>query len=389
MGRAWVKRGRVAARLGLATGVLVWGAAAALAGDSDGARKDTATGAVWFAVSDDADYEDQLSRVDPLDADPATNEEIVGKTGAMSIEALALQPGTGVLFAADAGRLGTVDPVTGRFSRKEAPIGSGEGADGKVEFDDIDGLTFDPETGDLYGIQRRDDDPDLLLRLDPGTGAHRPGAFADGADYAVVEPVRGLADVGDIAVSGGVLYAVANVYHQGGDRLVRVDETTGDTTEVGDVGADDVQGLCAAPDGSLHASTGDGSDDGIGVWDIDRDTGTASNHRPLDASNDYEGLACGVPGPAPTVSEPAPRTAPKPIAAPAPKPPAARPGAVAASPAPAPAPEVLGVAIEQVPELPRTGPGRTLALGAGAALAVGGLAIMGGKRRASTTEQHP
>lgn len=248
-----------------------------------------------FVVADGSAYEvdggseDLLTRVDRLDPDPATNETDVGSgTGSFFIEAIAFQPATGALFAADAGVLGTLDLDTGRFTEL-GEVGTGSGELGRVELDDIDGLTFDPATGFLYGTARRSGE-DLLLRLDPATGAVVEGAVG-GADYGVVAGVEGLRDIDDIAIdpSDGQMYAVANDDGRD-DRLVRIDKATGAATDIGPMQAEDVEGLGFAGDqligttGKVHGREG--------LWDVDKSTGAADNRRPLDNGQDYEAFDC-------------------------------------------------------------------------------------------------
>jgi hypothetical protein len=278
------------------------------------AEAQTAGIEVCYTVSDstaeakDGDAEDVLHRVVRADADPATNEMDIGSgTGTFFIEAIAFQPGTEVLFATDAGMLGTLDLVTGRFNPVGSGVGRGSGAHGSVELDDIDGLTFDPTNGDLYGSHRSSRDRDLLLRIDPATGAFVPGAFG-GDDYVVVEGLGGLEDIDDLAIdpTDGQMYAIANNDGRG-DHLVKLDKATGATTDVGPLGEGDMEGLSFAPDGQLIGTTGKVSGNEA-IWDLDKATGSAGNRRPLDNAEDYEGLSCLV-SPLPAPPAPAPDTA--------------------------------------------------------------------------------
>ncbi|MEX2555926.1 MAG: hypothetical protein WEB06_09860 [Actinomycetota bacterium] len=250
-------------------------------GGSDG------TGSDQFA-------EDLLTRIHPDDPDPETNETSIGTgTGTFSIETAAFQPGSDVLFAVDAGRLGTLDIESGEFSARPSPLGTGSGANGTIDFEDVDGLTFDPDTGTLYGSQRvRTEDPDVLLIIDPDTGAHVPDAFGTGVDYLPVTPLPFETKIDDLAIdTDGTLYAITN---QGGhgDRLVTIDRETGVLSDVGATGEDDVEGLTFAPDGGLLGVTGKEGFQGGALWDIDTTMGKASNPRPLDNGGDYESIAC-------------------------------------------------------------------------------------------------
>ena len=253
--------------------------------------------------------QDLLTRIDPDDADPATNETTIGTgTGTFRVEAAAFQPGTDVLFALDGGRLGTVSLTTGVFSAKASPVGTGSGSAGDIAFDNIDGLTFDPTDGTLYGSQRiAGDAPDVLLIINPSTGAHVPNAFGPGADYVQITPLPDEAKIDDLAIdASGTMYAIANVNGHA-DHLVSINPGTGALTDIGATGTDDVEGLTVAPDGRMFGSTGnEGVIDGGAIWDIDPDTGVASNGRPLDNTRDYESISCvaeaGAPSPSPSPS---------------------------------------------------------------------------------------
>lgn len=285
-----------------------FGAGAALAADKVICYSVADQGGGDGTGTDDAG-EDLLTRIDPDDSDPATNETTIGTgTGTFRVEAAAFQPDTDVLFALDGGRLGTVSLATGVFTAKASAVGTGSGSAGDIAFDNIDGLTFDPSTGTLYGSQRiAGDAPDVLLIINPSTGAHVSDAFGPGADYVQITPLPDQAKIDDLAIdAGGTMYAIANV---GGnaDRLVTINPGTGALTDIGATGTDDVEGLTFAPDGRLFGSTGnEGAIDGGALWDIDPDTGLASNGRPLDNTRDYESVSClteaGQPSPSPSPS---------------------------------------------------------------------------------------
>ena len=335
------------------------------------------------AEAADGEAEDLLTKVNRRDPDPATNETDIGTgTGTFNIEAIALQPGTGVLFAADAGMIGIVDTTTGRFVEL-GPVGTASGALGDKVLKDIDALSFDATTGFLYATERRRaEQEDFFLRIDPVTGAVVAGAIA-GEDYAVVNNVDGLADIDAIAVDpvDGTMYAVANDDGRR-DHLVRMDKATGQATDIGVMKAQDVEGLGFAS-GQLIGATGKVGDQ-EGIWDIDKATGAASNRRPLDNGRDYESFDClNAPNPQPPAPTPPPVvTSPptEPVTPPAPAPvrvPQADVQPVVSVPPVAPAPVVAAA-----PELPRTGrDGKVLVLSSGLGLAAGGLAVVGGTRR--------
>jgi hypothetical protein len=144
--------------------------------------------------------DDLLTAVIADDPDPTTNETTIGTgTGTLNVAAAAYQPGTGILYAADAGQLGTLDLATGLFAPSPQPVGTGNGVLGSQELSNVQGLVFDPFTGVLYGSVRKSD-LDLLIQINPTTGAVITNSFGTGVDYVPVQPVGGLADVNDIAI---------------------------------------------------------------------------------------------------------------------------------------------------------------------------------------------
>ena len=136
---------------------------------------------------------DLLIKTDVIGNLPDPFVQIGTGTGTSNIEAAVAQPGTNILFAANQGvsngQLGTVDLITGVFTPTSQVMGSGDGSDGTEIFNDPDGLAFDPATGRLFAtIRRGGSDEDLLIELDPTTGAHIPDAFGAGVDYVEVQP---------------------------------------------------------------------------------------------------------------------------------------------------------------------------------------------------------
>ena len=227
----------------------------------------------------------------------ATGQETdLGPVGVSRIEAAAYRPATGVLYAADADRLGTLDLTTGAFSALDSSFGTGAGAEGSVTFSDVDGLAFDPFTGWLYGAHRRNGPDDLLLVIDPETGAHVPDAFGAGVDYVVVPSTAavGFEDLDDLAIDpvDGQLYAIANNGGTG-DRLIRIDKLTGAVTDVGALGQNDMEGLSFDALGQLYGTTGAfGGPHANGYFTIDKTSGTAAFVTELEAGSDYESIAC-------------------------------------------------------------------------------------------------
>ncbi len=313
---------------------------------------------------------DLLTQVDTTDFDPASNETDIGTgTGTSTMETIAFQPGPGPgtigpLYAADAGQLGTLSLTTGLFTPTSSTFGTGNGSLGAITFSDVDGLAFDTFTGALYGSHRRGGVPndDLLIQISPLTGAHIPDAFGAGIDYVVISSfsVVGLADIDDISIdpSDGRMYASAN-NGGAGERLVRIDVSTGAVTDISDFGVDDIEGLSFDDSGQLWGTTGTAALPGEqnSLYEISLITGAAINRRALDNGTDYESVAChktlsAMATPTPTnTPPPTPTNTPPPTGILTPAPPAVV------------TPQIVDP-LTDVPELPDTGfaPGRVSAL---------------------------
>ena len=175
-----------------------------------------------FAVSDEsgATQDDTLVR---LNRATSQTETIGAGTGTSGIEAIAFGP-NGILFAADADQLGTLDMDTGVFTALAQPFGTAGSGGTEISLRDVDSLSFDITGNVLYGAHRRGSgDPDLLFAINPNTGAHIPEFFGAGVDYVPVEVIADeagnlLDDVDDIAVDpqNGDFYAALNKGGTGG-----------------------------------------------------------------------------------------------------------------------------------------------------------------------------
>lgn len=232
---------------------------------------------------------DLFTIIDTADFNPATNETSIGPgTGTSSIEAIAYNSASGVVYAANANRLGTLNTSSGQFQPLPQTFGTGSGSVGNVNFSDIDGLTYDSTLGILYGSHARGGN-DLLIQINMATGAHVPNAFGPNVDYVEIQSIAGGTIIDDIAVdpTTGTMYATSN---SGGstDRLIRVDKFTGATTSVAFITVPDIEGLGTDPTGQLWGTSGT---QGI-LYEIDKATGVGSNGRPIDNGSDYEAIDC-------------------------------------------------------------------------------------------------
>lgn len=274
-------------------------------------------------VGYEGDGDNLLILVDPYDFNPATNETDIGTTtGTTGIETIAYHNSSNLLYTFDYDRLGTLNQITGIFSPVSAnPVGFGYGIHGWQNFKDIDGMSFDPDTGALYATVRKRSSNDLLIQVDLTTGEHIPGVFK-GFDYAVIEALiddgNPLIDVDDIAFdpADGALYAVVNDSHYE-DHLVIIDPADGSLiTNIGDFycvisekNIQDIEGMGFGCDGTLWAVTGNKTliDQNDKLWEVDKTNAHLCDPRTLTHGTDYEAITCGfftlpAPGPKPNLS---------------------------------------------------------------------------------------
>ena len=231
------------------------------------------------------------------DFDPATNTTAVGEfdsANPTSVEAIA-RNFAGDLFGADQNRLGQIDLADGSFD-EIGFFGTANHPNGDILIDEVNGLSFHPATGKLYGIHKRGGTaPELLIEIDLATGAVVADAFGAGKDYIELDTAgAGVGnDIDDFTIdTAGTFYATTAA------RLIRLDVNLGaGTATVADVGAfganiDDMEGLSVDKHGRLFGSTGNS---GTGVlntlFEIDKATGAATNGRSLGTGGDFEGLA--------------------------------------------------------------------------------------------------
>ena len=192
------------------------------------------------------------------------------------------------------GRLGTLNPSTGAFTATAQPIGSGDGSEGKIHFTGIKGLSFDPTSSVLYGIVRRSVNNlnDLLIEIDPTTGAYVPDAFGAGVDYVLITGAK--ENVDDIAITtSGIMYASSNLGNiLGQDELITVNKTTGAATVLGSFNVSPLEGMTLSKNGTLYGSTGKEGSTPDNLWTINKATGATTLVGPYTSGHDYEGIAC-------------------------------------------------------------------------------------------------
>jgi hypothetical protein len=198
--------------------------------------------------------------------------EMVGRLGVNNVEAIVLSPDGKTLYGATNGVFGRIDTTPG-VSNSFTPlnregIGKGRGSLGIIDINDIDGLSFDPTDGKLYGAVRRgegsDNQLDILVQINPNTGRLVNNAFGTGIDYLVIRTGSvGASDVDDIAIDpAGVLYGVGgNSSGGGGDNLVVIDKNTGAVKRYvalhfNGLPVQDMEGLTPYSRSALYGTTG-------------------------------------------------------------------------------------------------------------------------------------
>ncbi len=241
-----------------------------------------------YLVSDgapDTTTVDQLASMDPITGDYADISAPAG-TGTFNVEALTWTPDGTTLLAVENGNLISLDENSGLYTLI-GPIGAIQGLVSGVPTTlwtpDVDSLAFDPATGVLYAVARREDSPitagntlrDVLFQINPATGLRVPNVYGPGQDFIVIDTSTlptPLYDVDGITFdpASGVLYAIANdpTANIGlGDRLVTINKATGAVTNIGllvdaadgSTAVTDMEGLSYLPGTGLIGTTGDAS----------------------------------------------------------------------------------------------------------------------------------
>ncbi len=233
--------------------------------------------------------DDLLTTADETDFNPATNEVDIGTgTGTSGIRAAAVEPISGALFAVDDAQLGVLNPDSGQFTPVGASLGTGDGTYGSITFDNITGITFHPLTGEIWAVHSRPGLIDVLLRIDPVTGAHVPDAFGAGVDYRRLRQVGVATDFTGIAFDPTDWQLYGSVTDGAGtDHLVSIKQKNGNAKLVGplthsitDLSFDDAGQLWGVDAGALYQ--------------INKANGTLDAGRPVDNGSAYEALAFAI-----------------------------------------------------------------------------------------------
>jgi len=201
----------------------------------------------------------------------------IGVTGGTSIEAIATDPVSGIIYATDAGQFGTIDAKTAVFT----PIGTGVGTAlagpyGTLLLDDIDGLTYDPVNGIMYATHRIEGDGpgtnDVLFQIDVATGCFVPVAMQNPEtgspiDYVIIPEIysgtldEDFYEVDDLAYNTytGQLFAVQNQMGKLSATISEINTLTGEVEAViYEIKREsDLEGLGFTSLGELYATQGD------------------------------------------------------------------------------------------------------------------------------------
>lgn len=243
-----------------------------------------------------------------VDTGAATTTAIGTGTGTDNIEAIAYfnDGTTEALFATNAGTFGSIDLNTGEFTAirdVDGGLPQPDGTQGGQNFGDIDGLTYDPIRGVVWGAERQGSAPDLLFQInitppvnagDLELGQYIPGAFPDNDgdgnadDYLEIGSITRDAD--DIAFdrTTGIMYAALN---QGatGDELYTIDLSDGTISLVGGITINDTEGLGTDDTGQLWGTNGSGEEL---LYQVDKTSGVGDNEVIMNIGDDHESVDC-------------------------------------------------------------------------------------------------
>ena len=226
--------------------------------------------------------------------DISTNTSgLIGSFGsADEIESMSFDPTATILYAVNENTLGTIDVSSGAFTPCVNIIGIGDGPQGVINFNDIDGLAWDFTTNTLLASARRSGVPDVLLRIDPNTCQVVQNAFGAN-EYVEIVGFNVLLDIDDITFqpSTGLLYA-SNT--RNGGQLITIDRNTGQANVIGSFNVEDLEGLSFSSDGTLYGTTGWRGDQPNSYFTIDVNTGNANYLGTFVSGEDFESIQCLV-----------------------------------------------------------------------------------------------
>lgn len=246
-------------------------------------------GDIFYYVSDASDALYTIDRT-------TGSTSLIGSLGVTDVEAIANWPSSGnqVLYAANGGTFGTINTTTGAFSTiSDVDVdGAANGSEGSISLSDIDGLAFDPRTGDLWASHRRSGTYDILFKINPSTGKFIEDVFGSGVDYITIAGTGVYQDFDDMAVSpdDGTLYGVSN--NGTSDQILSINKTTGAITVVSTLSSvSDIEGLGFSNDNHMYGTSGTANDFVEIFWTTGNSTTINSN---MGGSGDPESIAALV-----------------------------------------------------------------------------------------------
>ena len=206
------------------------------------------------------------------------------------IESMTYDPSENILYAVNENTLGTIDINLGTFTPCASIIGSGDGPQGFIAFNDVDGLSWDFLTNTIIASARRVQDHDILFRIDPNTCQVVQDAYGTD-EYIEIQGPGVLLDIDDITFqpTTGLLYA-ANTF--GGSQLITVDRNTGAASVVGPFNVEDVEGLSFNESGILYATTGWQGTPPNSYFSVNPNTGNATLLGTFSSGEDFESIQC-------------------------------------------------------------------------------------------------
>ena len=222
------------------------------------------------------------------------SETVIGSLGVKRIQAIAMNATADTIYAARPGRLGILTFDNTTFVPLPKPFGTGNGSLGNIDFIEVEGLTYDLITNTLYAsVKIAEPEPDILIKVNPKTGAFIPDAFGPGLDYVVISGPGVFSIIEDIAVNprDGQMYGLARE-ESGNDRLIRIDKEDGTSEVVGSAGVDILEGLGFDIKGNLYATPGFNTTPPSRFFQMDLSSGQAIAIGELVTSVDYESCDC-------------------------------------------------------------------------------------------------
>jgi hypothetical protein len=229
-------------------------------------------------------------------------EQLVGANGVDDIEAMAVDVFRNVIYAANGGTIGTINPVTGTFTALGA-VGNIRGTFGTLAVNDVDGLTVNPFTTAIYGSLRRGG-ADVFFRINPTTGGVVPDNFGAGIDYVPLTGTGVGGDIDDFMIDPftGIMYGANSDGGTFNSQLVIINYNTGATTVVGSFDGTgmnrnmDIEGIGSSDCGAIYATSGNSGSGTVNnrLYSVNKMTGAATviTSGVFSSGGDFEASDC-------------------------------------------------------------------------------------------------